>query len=180
MEAAMAGSVGNRVTVNGTVSDEVLVRAGERIRLRLVNGALARIMRLRFEGHRPVIVATDGQPCDPHEPPGRRLVLGPAMRVDIVLDMQGEPGRRYRVIDDFYDGLSYWLTELVYDKDPPVRVHPLDAPLSLTRNPVPEPDLTTAERHELKLQGGMMGGAGMGGIGMQGLSHGAIWSINGT
>jgi FtsP/CotA-like multicopper oxidase with cupredoxin domain len=177
MEAAMAGRVGNTVTVNGTVSDEVPVRAGKRIRLRLVNGALARIMRLRFEGHRPVIVATDGQPCDPHEPPGGRLVLGPAMRVAIVLDMQGEPGRRYRVIDDFYDGLSYWLTELVYDKDPPARAHPLDAPLRLPRNPVPEPDLTTAERHELKLQGGMMGGTGMGGMGM---SHGAIWSINGT
>src|SRR5258708_18647389 len=161
MEAAMAGRVGNTVTVTGAVSDGEPVRAGERIRLRLVNGALARIMRLRFEGHRPVIVATDGQPCDPHEPPGGRLVLGPAMRVDIVLDLQGEPGRRYRVIDDFYDGLSYWLTELVYDKHPPVRAHPLDAPLSLPRNPVPERDLTTAEPHQLNLHGGMSPLAGM-------------------
>ena len=53
------------------------MRAGERIRLRLVNGALARIMALRFDGHRPWIVAIDGQPCDPHEPEGGRLLAWP-------------------------------------------------------------------------------------------------------
>src|SRR5712691_4331908 len=133
MEAAMSGRVGNTVTVNGAISEQVPVRAGERIRLRLINGALARMMALRFDGHRPVVVAIDGQPCEPHEPEGGRLLLGPAMRIDVVLDMQGEPGRRYRVVDDFYDGLSYWLTQLVYDETPPVRAHPLDAPISLPR-----------------------------------------------
>ena len=180
MEAAMSGRVGNTVTLNGAVTDDVPVRAGERIRLRLINGALARIMALRFEGHRAVVVAIDGQPCDPHEPEGDRLLLGPAMRIDVMLDMQGKPGRRYRVIDDFYNGLSYWLTQLAYDEGPPVRTHPLDAPLSLPRNPVPEPDLATAERHVLRLQGGMMGGGAMMGMGgMQGLDHDASWAING-
>ena len=130
-----------------------------------------------------MVVAIDGQPCDPHEVEGGRLLLGPAMRIDVMLDMQGEPGRRYRVVDDFYDGLAYWLTELVYDKGPPGRAHPLEASLALPRNPVPEPDLATAERHELKLQGGMMGGgamAGMGGMGMPGMDHDASWAINGT
>jgi FtsP/CotA-like multicopper oxidase with cupredoxin domain len=183
MEAAMSGRIGNTVTLNGAISEGEPVRAGERIRLRLVNGALARVMALRFEGHRPVVVAINGQPCDPHEAEGGRLLLGPAMRVDVMLDMQGKPGRRYRVVDDFYDGLAYWLTELVYDKRPPVRSHPLDASLALPRNPVPEPDLATAERHELRLQGGMMGGgamAGMGGMGMPGMDHDASWAINGT
>jgi FtsP/CotA-like multicopper oxidase with cupredoxin domain len=184
MEAAMSGRVGNTVTLNGAVSDEEPVRAGERIRLRLVNGALARIMALRFEEHRPVIVAIDGQPCDPHEPEGGRIMLGPGMRIDIALDMQGAPGRRYRVIDDFYDGLSYWVTQLVYDENPPLREHPPDAPLTLARNPLPEPDLAAAERHELTLQGGMMGGgamAGMGGMGgeMMGMGGRAAWAING-
>ncbi len=53
MEAAMAGRVGNTVTINGRVPDAVSVRAGERIRLRIVNAATARIMALAFEGHRP-------------------------------------------------------------------------------------------------------------------------------
>jgi len=182
MEAAMSGRVGNTVTLNGVVPTDEPVRAGERIRLRLVNSALARIMRLRFEGHRPVIVAIDGQPCDPHEPEGGRLLLGPAMRIDVILDMQGVPGRRYQVVDDFYDGLAYWLVHLAYDKGAPVRTHPMDAAFRLPRNPLPDPDLSTAERHELRLQGGMMGGgamAGMGGMGMPGMGH-AAWAVNGT
>ncbi|WP_373419865.1 multicopper oxidase family protein [Sinorhizobium sp. GL28] len=180
MEAAMSGRVGNTVTLNGNVPEAETVRAGERIRLRLVNGALARIMALRFEGHRPMIVAIDGQPCDPHEPEGGRILLGPAMRIDIMLDMQGEPGRYYAVVDDFYDDLSYQLTQLAYDEKPPLRAHPLDGPLGLPRNPLPEPDFAAAERHDLTLQGGMMGGGMMTGMGgMMGMHDGAAWAING-
>jgi FtsP/CotA-like multicopper oxidase with cupredoxin domain len=176
MEAGMAGRIGNTVTINGVVPADEPIRAGERVRIRLINGALARIMALRFQGHRPVVVAIDGQPCAPHEPTGGRLLLGPAMRIDVVLDMQGEPGRRYSVIDDFYDGIEYALTHLAYSTAPPVRAHPPGAPLSLPRNPLPEPDLKTAERRELLLQGGMMGRRGMrmGGMGM----GRAVWAIN--
>jgi len=179
MEAAMSGRIGNTVTLNGVVATDAPVRAGERVRIRLVNAALARIAALRFEGHRPVIIAIDGQPCDPHEPADGRLLLGPATRIDILLDMQGEPGRRYRVVDDFYDGLDYWLVHLAYDKAAPTRAHP-PAMLSLPRNPLPEPDLKAAERRELVLQGGMMGGGGMRAMGgMTGMGR-AAWAINGT
>lgn len=170
MEAGMAGRIGNTVTVNGVVSDEEPVRAGERVRLRLVNAAVARIMALRFEGHRPIVVAVDGQPCDPHEPDGGRLLLGPAMRIDAILDMQGEPGRRYRVVDDFYQGLEYWLTQLAYGEEPPIKVDAARPPLTLPRNPLPEPDLAGAERHDVVLQGGMMGGMRM---------QRGMWAING-
>jgi FtsP/CotA-like multicopper oxidase with cupredoxin domain len=165
MEAMMAGRVGNVVTVNGKLSAGEPVRAGERIRLRLVNGALARIMALRFEGHRPLVVAMDGQPCEPHEPEDGRILLGPAMRTDLLIDMEGKPGARYRVVDDFYTGLGYVLTELAYDAASPLRAQPLDVPRSLPPNPAPEPDLAATERHELVLQGGMMGGGMMAGLG---------------
>ncbi len=192
MEAAMSGRVGNTVTLNGAVPGDQIVRAGERIRLRLVNTSLARIMALRFEGHRPIIVAIDGQPCDPHEADGARLLLVPAMRLDLIVDMQGEPDRRYAVIDDYYDGLAYQLTSLTYGSQKPLRESPLDAPLHLPRNPLPEPDVQNADRHELALQGGMpsmgdmMGGVMMQGTGAMsggagGMAHGrATWSINGT
>lgn len=193
MEAAMSGRVGNTVTLNGRAPADLEVRAGERIRLRLVNTSLARIMALRFEGHRPVVVAVDGQPCDPHEPADGRLLLGPAMRIDLVIDMQGEPGKRYAIRDDFYAGLAYDLTGLAYSGRPPLRENPLDAPLRLPPNPLPEPDVRDATRHELLLEGGMpgmnnmQGGAGMQGMGkmmsggMGGTTHGqAVWSINGT
>jgi FtsP/CotA-like multicopper oxidase with cupredoxin domain len=187
MEAAMSGRVGNMVTLNGRVSETEPARAGERLRLRLVNACVARMMALGFEGHRPMVVAIDGQPCEPHEPDGGRLLLGPAMRIDVALDLIGEPGRRYAVTDDFYQDLAYTLTHLAYGPEPALRAHPLDAPLSLARNPVPEPDLASAERHELALQGGMMSGMGgmmgggtMMGMGaMKGMGGGAGWSING-
>jgi FtsP/CotA-like multicopper oxidase with cupredoxin domain len=178
MEAAMDGRVGNTVTVNGRVPDTLSVRAGERIRLRLINAAIARIMALRFEGHRPVIVALDGQPCEPHEPADGRVLLGPAMRADVMLDMQGEPGRSYRVVDDFYDRLSYTLVRLSYDHAPPLRQHPSNAPLRLPPNPLPRPDLANAVAREVRMQGGMMGGMGMGG-GMMGMGGDATWAING-
>ena len=177
MEAGMSGRVGNAVTINGTLPGAEPVRAGERIRLRLVNSALARVMALRFEGHRPVVIAIDGQPCDPHEPDGGRVLLGPAMRIDLVLDMIGGPGRRYRVIDDFYDDLAYALVELAYDEKPAEKNAPLGEVAALSPNPLPKPDLASAERYELALQGGMM--SGMGG-GMMGGMGGATWSINGN
>ncbi|MBN9563484.1 MAG: multicopper oxidase family protein [Alphaproteobacteria bacterium] len=179
MEEGMSGRVGNTVTINGRVPEAVQVRAGERLRLRLLNAASARIMSLRFEGHRPTVIALDGQPCEPHEPANERILLGPAMRVDIVLDALGDPGRSYPVIDDFYDRLSYTLLQLVYDTAPARRAHSSAAPLRLPANPVPRPDLASAVWHELRLQGGMMGGTGMGT--MAGMGAGAaIWAINGV
>lgn len=171
MEAAMSGRVGNTVTINGVVPVDEPVRAGERVRLRLLNAAVARIMALRFEGHRPVVVAIDGQPCDPHEPKDGRLLLAPAMRIDVVLDMQGDPGRRYGVIDDYDDDLKYELVQIAYDRAPPMRAHPAEASVRLPRNPLPKPDLAAADRRELVLQGGMMGG-------MRGMGN-AAWAING-
>jgi len=109
-------------------------------------------------------VAIDGQPCEPHEPEGGSLPLGPGMRLDVVIDMQGDPGRSYAIVDEFYDDLTYTLTHLAYDQSEPVRAHPLGAPLTLPRNPLPEPDLANAERHDIVLQGGMMSGGMMMGM----------------
>jgi FtsP/CotA-like multicopper oxidase with cupredoxin domain len=187
MEAGMSGRIGNTVTINGRVANSVPVKAGERVRLRLVNAALARIIGLRFEGHKPVVVAHDGQPCDPHSPEGGRVVLGPAMRTDIIIDMIGKPGQSYRVIDDFYQDLAYKLINVDYDGNP-AREPRSDAPPKLSANPLPEPDLDAAERHEIALQGGMMGGMAMmrgGGMmrrgGMMGgmIGGGATWAMNG-
>ena len=130
-------------------------------------------------------MAIDGQSCDPHEPKDGLALLGPGMRLDVVLDMQGDAGRRYRVVDEFYDDLAYTLTHLAYDKGQPVRAHPLDSPLALPRNPLPEPDIANAERHDIVLQGGMMGGGmmmgmgGMNGMATPGMDGGAAWAING-
>ena len=186
-DIAHAGRVGNTVTVNGRVPDDpFVVRAGERVRLRLINAANARIFALAFGGHAPTIVALDGQPIEPHAPEGGRVMLGPGMRADLILDMRGKPGERFTVADTFYRGLEYRLIDIVYAAGRPLREHPLDAPIRLPANPLPEPDLAAAERHEIVFGGGMMGGmrsAMMGGrqAGMREMMrHGIAWAVNGV
>jgi FtsP/CotA-like multicopper oxidase with cupredoxin domain len=94
MDASHAGRIGNTVTVNGAVRESFAVRAGERIRLRLINASNARIYGLEFEGHEPWVIAFDGQPIEPHR--SARIVLGPAQRADLVIDCAATPGSRHR------------------------------------------------------------------------------------
>lgn len=179
------GRVGNTVTVNGRIRETFAVRAGERIRLRLVNAANARMFALEFAGHQPWIIAMDGQPVEPHVPEGNRMVLGPAMRADLVIDMRGKPGQRFTVTDAFYRGMAYRLLDLVYSDEVPVRTFADEPPVRLAANPLAEPDLKSAERHEIVFSGGMMGGmmsAMMDGkqTDIRTLMHnGLVWAVNG-
>jgi FtsP/CotA-like multicopper oxidase with cupredoxin domain len=183
-DATMAGRIGNTVTINGRLPQPLQVRSGERIRLRLVNAANARIFGLNFEGHRPQIIAIDGQPVRPHEPNGP-VVLGPAMRVDLILDTMAEPGTRARVTDDFYEGLEYPLTSIVYAGSR-LRRGSLQAPIQLPANPLRQPQLGSAQHHELVFGGGMMGmmsGGGMmsrGGMMGGGMNGMMGWTVNGV
>jgi FtsP/CotA-like multicopper oxidase with cupredoxin domain len=179
------GRLGNVATLNGLDSAAFAVRAGERLRLRIVNTANARIFALRFEAHRPLVIALDGQPATPHEPEDGRLVIPPAGRVDVILDMQGEPGGRYAVMDEFYPRRSYRYLELVYDQAAPVRDSPLDAVAALAPNPIPEPSLADAQRHDIVLAGGAMGGMRSAILDGQALEigelagRGKVWALNG-
>ncbi len=151
-----AGRLGNIVTVNGIVAESFAVQSGERIRLRLVNTANARIFALNFEGHTPQIIALDGQPVAPHAPDDGLIVLGPSMRADLILDCTGAPGARMVLRDHAYRGNTFDLLQIVY-ADTPRRAAVPDWPVALPANPVSEPDLAVAARHEVVFSGGMMG-----------------------
>jgi FtsP/CotA-like multicopper oxidase with cupredoxin domain len=179
MEMSMSGRIGNTVTINGRVPDRFAVRSGERIRLRLISAAPARIFGLEFTDHRPLVIAFDGQPVEPHAPAGGRVVLGPAMRTDLILDMTSSPGHSAAVLDTFYKGLEYKLVEIAYTGEQSLRAQSLAEPAKLPANPIPEPDLASAQRHDVTLTGGMMGDMGMGG-GMMGMMGGSMWAINGV
>ncbi|MGH6619478.1 MAG: multicopper oxidase family protein [Alphaproteobacteria bacterium] len=185
MDMSHNGRIGNTATVNGRVRDSFEVRSGERIRLRLINAANARTFALDFAGHSPRIIALDGQPVEPHAPAGGRIVLGAAMRADVVIDMTGKPGERFSVKDTFYRGHEYRLLDLAYAAEP-LRHRPPDGPIALAHNTMPEPDVAAAERHEVVFGGGMMGNmatAMMDGhrTGMRDMmQHGMAWAINGV
>lgn len=189
-----AGRLGNTVTINGRVPDALPVRAGERIRLRLINAANARIFALDFGDLAPRVIALDGQPVTPHAAPGGRVVLGPAMRADLILDVTAAPGATISVIDRFFAQDAYTLVDLTV-AETPLRDTAPDWSMELPSNPLPEPDIARARRHEVTFTGGMMGGmverqmglsgeSGMGGMmggGMMNRMHdGGIWFVNGV
>ena len=173
MDASHAGRVGNTVTLNGAIRESFEVTAGERIRLRLINAANARIFGLDFRGHQPLVIALDGHPVTPHRPQSERIVLGPSMRADILLDATAEPGSTHSVIDDFYQRRAYRLLDLRYGKER-VRGRAGTELPRLAPNPVAEPDVEKAERHRVRFEGGMMGR-----MPMDKMRHGMAWMVNG-
>jgi FtsP/CotA-like multicopper oxidase with cupredoxin domain len=184
-----AGRIGNTVTINGRFTAEkgaLKVRSGERIRLRLVNAAVARVFQLHFERHAPRIIALDGQAVTPHAAEGG-VVLGPGMRADLMLDFPHAPGTRTEVTDDFYPRMAGRLIELVYEDGRPLRERPLDAPAALAANALADPAVAHAERHEILFQGGAMGtvrdalfqGERVG-LARLAREHHLAWVVNGT
>ncbi|HSE78530.1 MAG TPA: multicopper oxidase family protein [Alphaproteobacteria bacterium] len=184
-DASHAGRLGNTVTLNGAVPKSLEVRAGERIRLRLVNVANARIFGLRFEGHAPYVVARDGQPVDPHPLRGEMVEIAPGERCDLIVDMHGEPGERFSVIDRFYPQAAYVLAELTYAASALRPRSPLPSPVKLVDNPWPRPDIARARRERIVIEGGMMGGFRGGRLDGQQLDprtlfqRGKMWALNG-
>ncbi|HJS33049.1 MAG TPA: multicopper oxidase family protein [Alphaproteobacteria bacterium] len=184
-DASHAGRMGNTVTFNGAVPDSLEVRAGERMRLRLVNVANARIFGLRLEGHAPYVIARDGQPVDPYPVRGGMIVLAPGERCDLIVDMHGEPGERFAVIDAFYPQAAYRLVELVYAASARGARAPAAPPARLPDNPWKRPDTSGARRERIVIEGGMMGGfrgARLDGRQLDAralFQQGKMWALNG-
>jgi FtsP/CotA-like multicopper oxidase with cupredoxin domain len=106
------------------------------------------------------------------------------MRVDLVIDMTGEPRERFEVIDDFYARQRYRLIDLAYGAEA-LRAAPMEGPPQhLPANPLSEPDVTEAKRHRVVFTGGMMGGMA-GGMTQDGwldarelFRKGKFWAVN--
>ena len=80
---AHAGRLGTYAKVIPSVST---VRRGDRVRLRLINVATARVFPLELSGLAGKVVALDGMPLDAVQELGP-LMLAPAQRVDIIADV---------------------------------------------------------------------------------------------
>ncbi len=139
--------------------------------MRLINASNARIYGLDFEGHEPWVIALDGHPVEPRK--AERVVLGPAMRAEVILDCIGSPGSRHRVVDDFYRRRAYRLLDLQYSDAPPLKSAFTDVP-RLAANPLAIPDVSAAQRHRIVFGGGMMGA-----MPSQRDHRGMFWTVNG-
>ena len=150
------GRLGNILTVNGQFIENLEVKAGERLRLRLVNAANARIIGIVFDGHAPLVVALDGQPTKPFAPNKNMIVLAPAQRADIVLDCDRDPGSRTPIhVDVGRERLQ--LGEVVYHTSQRQREKTLSDVLVLPKNPLPDGlDENNAQTVRLEMTGGAM------------------------
>ncbi len=183
---AHAGRLGNWVTVNGESEHRFSVRSGDRVRLRILNAANARIMTLAFPKHDPVVIAYDGQPVAPTALSGSPLRIAPAQRVDLIVDMSRDPGLVSPILEVSGDQ-AVPIAHFAYRSEP-ARVR--DAPPPIT-SPPPNPirtglDLANAISVELLMEGGAMGrmaSATLDGrrMGMRELAAaGRVWAFNGV
>ena len=178
-----AGRIGNWVTVNGNGNWQRAVRRHERLRLRLVNAASARIFQFELHGLEGWVVALDGQPlADITVAQG--LVLAPAQRADLIVDVVGEEGSTSFLLSLERDGVY---AVAAFPVAGSARSRRLAAPVPLPPNPVaPLRGLADARRTTLLMQGGAMGG--MRGAMMGGrmtdirdmVAQGKVWAFNGV
>ena len=95
------GRWGNAITVNGQVRPEVLVSPGDRIRLRIINGANARIFSQTLDGLPAKVIAVDGRPVSKFFT-FERFILSPGNRVDLDITIPAEAsGKRFFLKDHF-------------------------------------------------------------------------------
>ena len=180
-DSAHGGRIGNWITVNGRGDWTRPVARHDRLRLRLINAANARILDLSVQGLEGWIAALDGMPLDAPIPLDR-LILGPAQRADLILDVTAEAGDEAFLVSHERDG-GYALAAFPVAAGPRAR---RGAPAALPPNPVPAlGDLATARRAEVLMEGGAMGrleAATLAGerLALRDLAaRGKVWALNG-
>ncbi len=156
LDAAYHGRIGEHLTINSRPSLGIPVRANERLRLRLLNAANARLIAVRIDQHRPIVMAIDGQPAEPFAARDSRVTLAPGNRVDLFVDMTLAPGANATVFLDT-DAASVPIGKLVYEGSAGARTQPRGEPKPLPRNPLPEKmDFARALKMNIPLEGGGM------------------------
>lgn len=155
---AHAGRLGNYARAIPSISQ---VRQGDRLRLRLINAATARVFPIVLTGVTGKVVALDGMPLSAPRDIGQ-ITLAPAQRMDVIVDVsdtlrfdfptQGEPYELGRI-------------DVVGENPSPILGSIPALPAANVATPgTPDHELT------LRMEGGAMGG---------GHAGDDIWAFNG-
>ena len=155
-----AGRLGTYARVITSVEE---VRKADRVRLRLINVATARVFPLEIEGIAGKIVALDGMPLAVPQDIGQMLIA-PAQRVDIIADVQDTVRFIFPTPQEPYELGDITLS----GENPTPNTTPVAA---LPAANMPQPSDTPDHDLTLRMQGGAMGGAHEGDD---------IWSFNGV
>ncbi len=143
---AHGGRLGNWLTVNGESHPHIAVKAGARVRLRLINAANARVFGLTLPSE-GTLIAEDGFPRTHHTL--TEITLAPAQRADIIVDL---PDGDWNLVETG-NGNPYPAVTLKPTESPENRV----AKTALVQRPVAIPPSQVDVTIPLHMQGGAMG-----------------------
>ncbi|WP_238371851.1 multicopper oxidase family protein [Heliomarina baculiformis] len=184
MMLSHAGRIGNLLGANGSFDPVLPARRHERLRLRLINAANARILDLRLHGLKGWTVALDGMPLKKPEPVDRAISLAPAQRVDLIVDVIADKGEEAGLLHLAND--DSWQVLVRIPVTGKAAAHTRAAPVALPPNPrMDVPGLDTAQRLEMTMEGGAMRGltsASYQGRDMGGrelMQNGQFWALAG-
>jgi FtsP/CotA-like multicopper oxidase with cupredoxin domain len=179
---AHAGRLGNWITVNADGAWSRQVSKNSRHRLRLVNTANARIFSLEAQGLEGWVIALDGMPLEQPQPL-EQLILAPAQRADLLVDITAQDGGEAFLVSHERDG-GYAIA--TFNVAGSARDDRLTEPHPLPPNAVPDlGDIAQARSAQLRMEGGAMGRmteAMMDGrmTGMREMAGaGKVWAFNG-
>ena len=113
------GRWGNVPTINAKFRPEFQVKPGERIRLRLINGANARIFSPHIEGLAADVIAVDGRPVTEifHL---ERFVLSPGNRIDLDIRIPPQAGGNIFAVEDRFTRSAFPLATIKVAPSAPI------------------------------------------------------------
>ncbi|MDA7430404.1 multicopper oxidase family protein [Primorskyibacter aestuariivivens] len=179
-DGSHAGRMGNLILTNGMMDARFDVKRGERLRLRLINAANARVFQLGLQGLEGWVVALDGMPLQTPERPGETFALAPAQRMDLIVDVVAED-EAFLVQYDRSGGYAQ-ATFHISGRSEATR----PAPDALPPNEVHALEIDAARSVPLRMEGGAMRGLQSAvyqgeDMGMRDLaSRGMFWAFNGA
>ncbi len=116
-DLAHDGRWGNVATVNGSTAEQLIVKPGERIRLRMVDSANGRMFAPHFEGLEPMIIAVDGM-YTRRPLPLEHFEISPGNRLDVDITIPADSGgKTFTVVDRFTRNQFVLATIRVEDVD---------------------------------------------------------------
>lgn len=178
-----AGRIGNFITTNATYNLVLNTRKNERLRLRLINASNARIFPLQLQGLDGWTVALDGMPLAVPQKVTEALVLGPAQRVDLIVDVIADSGETAHLV---HLGQQEAFSQVAFEVGTGGATTRRAAPDALPPNNYTPVDLGKATALTLNMEGGAMGGLRTATLGGEEKSMreivdaGRFWAFNGA
>ncbi len=113
------GRWGNAPTINGNFRPAFQAKPGERIRLRLINGANARVFSPHIEGLSANIIAVDGRPVTKIFALDR-FVLSPGNRIDLDIRIPEQAAGKIFAVEDRFTRKAFELASIKVNQSEPV------------------------------------------------------------